>query len=134
MAFLGLYGEPFNEMLANIRAHSPFKETFVSGYTNGMCRMIINKFMLGYHPSYDAKEDGLPGDIYSKPESIEYAIVDSVISVLTGLKGTSYQRHRFESVAAFVSSHGMDTDLNSSWTVSNRGRHGTPTTRHSPNG
>jgi len=104
MAFLGVHGEPFNEILANIRAHSPFQETFVCGFTNGYVDKKY-KFMLGYHPSYDAKEDGLPGDIYSKPESIEYAIVDSAISVLTALKGAGYQRNRLEPVSAFASSH-----------------------------
>jgi hypothetical protein len=102
MAFVGLYGEPFNEILANIRAHSPFSETFVCGYTNGYVDEEY-EFMLGYHPSHDAKEDSLPGDIYSKPESIEYAIVDSSISMLTMLKGEGYQRERLEPVTAFSS-------------------------------
>lgn len=49
LAILGLSGEVFIEYALNIRGSSPFKETFVLGYTNGC---------IGYVPTTSAYDEG----------------------------------------------------------------------------
>ena len=81
IALVGVGGEVFNEILANVKAHAPFAKVVPCGYTWSW---------KDYIPSYAAFHDGLGGyEIDRTPynDQIEGIVVNSLLTLLNNFGG-----------------------------------------------